>query len=60
MLERQLLKLCHQIIIRGASEVYNEKDTSLIASHRLTAKFWWGGNGAVSYAYRKPWHGSYF
>jgi hypothetical protein len=40
MLERQLLRLCHQVIIRGASEVYNEEDTSLIASHRPTAKFW--------------------
>jgi len=40
MLEEQLLRLCHQVFVGGASEVYNEEDTSLIAGHRPTAKFW--------------------
>jgi hypothetical protein len=40
MLKEQLLRLCHQVIVGGASEVYNEEDTSLIAGHRPTAKFW--------------------
>ena len=40
MLKEQLLRLCHQVIVGGANEVYNEEDTSLIAGHRPTAKFW--------------------